>query len=86
MKRIPENRLTRIMLEWEWEGQTQEMDDSGWNMTNRGRIDEDTGNRDVRINIVLGEGKQLYGGQIINENFVINVNHLLACLKLTVLQ
>jgi len=50
-------------------------------MTNRGRIDKDTGNRDVRINIVLGEGKQLYGGQmlgIINENFVINVNHLLA--------
>ena len=57
------------------------MDYTGWSTTNRGRIEEDTGNRDMWINIVLGKGKELYGGQflgLINENFVINVNHSLA--------
>jgi len=60
------------------------MDDSGWSMTNRGRIEEDTRERDMWINTVLCEAKQLYGGQflgLINENFVINVNHLLAFLN-----
>jgi hypothetical protein len=54
------------------------MDDTGWSMNNRGRIDEDNGNRDMWTNTVLGEGKQMYGGQflrLINENFVQNSFH-----------
>jgi hypothetical protein len=47
------------------------MDDTGWSTTNRGRIEECTGKRDMWINIVLGEGKLMYGGQFLgltNEN------------------
>jgi len=50
-------------------------------MTNRGRTDEDRRDKDMWLNIVLCETKQLYVGQflgLINENFVINVNHFLA--------
>ena len=47
------------------------MDDTGWSTTNHGRIKEGTGKMDMWINIVLGEGKQMYGRQflgLINEN------------------
>jgi len=50
-------------------------------MTNCGRTDKVTRDKDMWINIVLCEAKQLYGEQflgLIDENFVINVNHLLA--------
>jgi hypothetical protein len=39
------------------------MDGIRWSVTTHGLTEQDTGEKDVRRNLVLGEGKPLYSGQ-----------------------
>jgi len=39
------------------------MDGIRWSVTTHGLTEHDTGEKDVRRNLVLGEGKPLYSGQ-----------------------
>jgi hypothetical protein len=65
VKRMPENRLPRKILEWEPEGTLRGRPKERWidgvrrSMTNHGLTEEDIRDRDRWRNLVLGEGKPL---------------------------
>jgi hypothetical protein len=66
VKRMPGNRLTLTVLEWEPEGTRRRgRPKERWiagvrrNMTNHGLMEEDTRDRDRWRSLVLGEGKPL---------------------------
>jgi hypothetical protein len=66
VKRMPGNRLSLKVLEWEPEGTRRRgrpkerwIDGVRRNMTNHGLTEEDTRDRDRWRNLVLGEGKPL---------------------------
>ena len=68
-KRMPGNRLTRRMLEWEPEGtrrkvrpKERRMDGLAWSMANDG-LGEDIREKDMCTNLVLGAEKQPCAGQ-----------------------
>jgi hypothetical protein len=66
VKRMPGSRLPRKFLQWEPKGTRRKrrhkerwIDGVRRSMTNHGRIEEDTRDRDRWRNLVLGEGKPL---------------------------
>jgi hypothetical protein len=66
VKRMPGNRLSWKILEWEPEGtrirgrpKDRWIDGVRWSMTKHGLTEEDTRDRDRWRNLVLGEGKPL---------------------------
>jgi hypothetical protein len=66
LKRMPGNRLSLKILEWEPEGTRRRgrskerwIDGVRQNMTNHGLTEEDTRDRDRWRSLVLGEGKPL---------------------------
>lgn len=72
LNRMTRNRLSRRIIEWEPEvtrrkGRPKErwMDRARRSMTELGLTDEDDTDRDMWRNLVLGEGRPLYIGQIL---------------------